>query len=102
MGSAVTGLTTDQLSTITQEVFVECKSVLGGVTTWSTAQLGILALLAKNNGLAASISDSDLSKLKSILVGFSTSDLSTIVFTSTTSISTLGTLTTWSTDQVKI
>ena len=43
MGSAVTGLTTDQLSTITQEVFVECKSVLGGVTTWSTAQLNILA-----------------------------------------------------------
>jgi len=50
--------------------------------------------------VVSSISDTDISQLKSIFLGYSTSDLSSLVFTTTTSISALGSLSGWSTAQL--
>lgn len=51
---------------------------------------------------ASSISDTNIAALNSIMLGFSTADLSTLVFSSTTSITALGALSGWSTAQVEI
>ena len=51
-------------------------------------------------GNPGSISDTNIAGLNSILIGFSNSQLSSLVFTTTTSIGTLGALNGWSISQV--
>ena len=51
-------------------------------------------------GNAGSISDTNIIGLNSILIGFSDLQLSSLVFTTTTSIGTLGALNGWSIIQV--
>jgi hypothetical protein len=51
-------------------------------------------------GSAGSIGDTDIAGLNSILIGFSSSQLSSLVFTTTTSIGALGALNGWSSSQV--
>ena len=50
--------------------------------------------------ITSSISDNDISNLNSILLGYSSSDLSQLIFTTTSSIQTLGALSSWTSDQV--
>lgn len=68
---------------------------------WSTEQLSTLATIAKSkySNNIGSIPDADIVSLNSILQGFSASELAQLVFTSTSSISTLGALSDWTETQ---
>ena len=102
LGTGVTSLTVAQLSTLTTNEFYKCQTLLGTSTNqWSSAQLTQLATIAKSlYGSASSISDTNITALNTIMVGFSSTDLATLTFTTTTSIGALGALSGWSTDQV--
>lgn len=105
LSGSLNSLTTTQLNTISNNDFTSCQTVLGlASNSWSTNQLSTLATKAKSvySNNVASISDSNLISLNSILIGFSTTDLGNLVFTSTNSIQALGSLNGWSTDQVKL
>lgn len=80
-------------------------SLLGSASNyWSTEQLSTLATIAKSkySNNIGSIPDADIASLNSILQGFSASELAQLVFTSTSSISTLGALSDWTETQVQI
>ena len=53
-------------------------------------------------GSAASISDTNVTSLNNVVLGFTSAQLSTLTFTTTTSIAALGALSDWSTSQVEI
>ena len=59
-----------------------------------------MILKFKLYGSAGSIGDTDIAGLNSILIGFSNPQLSSLVFTTITSIGTLGALNGWSISQV--
>lgn len=80
-------------------------SLLGSASNyWSTEQLSTLATIAKSkhSNNIGSIPDADIASLNSILQGFSAIELAQLVFTSTSSISTLGALSDWTETQVQI
>lgn len=104
MSTGVTSLTSSQLQTLTGTEFYKCQTLLGSSSnSWSSAQLSVLASTAKTFYTSASaISDKNITALNSIMVGFSSSDLAQLTFTTTTSIGALGALNGWSSDQVRI
>ncbi len=118
LGAGIKSLSPSALSTISLSDFYSCQSLLGATSnSWSSSQLAVLAATAKsvithivslneysnfnylNNlkyyGSALNISDINISLLNSIMVGFSSTDLSSLVFTTKASLSTLGALTGW-------
>jgi hypothetical protein len=102
LSGALNSLSATQLLTLTSQEFISCQILLGSSSnSWSSNQLNALATVAKTAyPVVSSISDTNLSQLKSILVGFSYSDLSSLVFTTTTSINSLGSLNGWNSSQL--
>ena len=104
LAGSLNSLTANQLSTLTNTEFTSCQTLLGDASNaFSSDQLAVLVNTAKsiNNNNVGSISDSDIASLNAILLGFSSTDLSQLVFTSITSISAIGSLTGWTSSQVK-
>lgn len=104
LAGALNSLSTTYLGSISTIEFSACQTLLGGASNgWSSAQLSTLGTIAKTiySGGVGTMSDSDISSLNSILLGYSSAELAQLVFTSLSSISALGALTGWTTDQVK-
>jgi len=128
LGLGMTALTTTQLATISTTEFYSCQSLIGSQGSWSSSQLSVLAstalsviflIVCNNNnnrifnnfdlmnriqyyGSAYSISDSNIAILDNLMLGFSSTSLSSLVFTTTTSIGALGQLSGWSSAQVSL
>jgi len=104
LGSPAVGkLSATQLATLINSEFYSCETLLGyAANGWSSSQLTQLvsSVTSYYTGGYNSIPDTDIANLNSICVGFSTTQLASLVFTTTTSISALGALTTWSTAQL--
>jgi trimeric autotransporter adhesin len=99
---AIASLSADSLATLSSSDFYSCETLLGfAANSWSSAQLAVLYTeTLQYFSTAANISDADLANLNLIVTGFSNSDLASLKFTSSASISALGALTTWSTSQL--
>ena len=104
LGASLSSLPSSNLATISTAEFTSCMGLLGSPSNfWSVDQLGVLVAAAKlKYGTIASIPDADISSLGSILYGFSVGELGQLVFTSANSLSSLGALPGWTTDQVRI
>jgi len=102
MTSTLNQLTTTQLAAISLADFISCQTLLGySSNSWSLTQAQTLAGTAKTYyGSAANISDTNIAALNSIMVGFASTDLSNLVFSTTTSIGALGALSGWTTAQL--
>lgn len=105
LSGSLNALTVDQLGNILVSDFKSCQTVLGlSSNSWSSEQLATLATTAKSaySNNVATISDSNLISLNSILLGLSDTDIASLVFSNTNSIQTLGSLTGWSSSQVNL
>jgi len=102
MGSGISSLTAAQLSTLSTSNFSSCQTLIGlASNSWSSSQLAVLAATAISLYTSPSqISDANIAALNSVLLGFTQTQLSQLVFTSTTSISALGALSGWSSAQL--
>lgn len=102
LSSSLNSISAVDLSKITAEEFLKCQILLGDETNeWSGDRLA--ALVAKTKEVYAnlsSINDSNIAELNSIFLGFNSSDLAELRFYSLSSISALGDLETWTSDQV--
>lgn len=102
LSSSLNSITAADLSKISTEDFLKCQILLGDATNeWSGDRLA--ALVSKTKEVYAnlsSISDSNIAELNSIFLGFDSSNLAELRFNTLSSISALGDLETWTSDQV--
>jgi hypothetical protein len=101
MSEGVSSIPASQLSTLSD--IQNCFSALGQLT-WTTDQLTVLAGLVKTyyNSTVANIPDDTIASLNSIIMGFASTDLQQLKITSSNTVSTLGLLSSWSSEQVFI
>ena len=104
MAGSLNSLSTENLASVSQAEFTSCQTLLGSSSNgFSAAQLVTLKATADAiySGGVSTISDSNIASLNAIFLGYLSTELSELVFTSLSSISALGSLTGWSQDQVK-
>ena len=101
MSEGVSSIPASQLSTLSD--IQNCFSALGQLT-WTTDQLTVLAGLVKTyyNNTVANIPDDTIASLNSIIMGYASTDLQQLRITSSNTVSTLGLLSSWSSEQVFI